>query len=67
MKAFLWSFLRGLARIIDPTIGRDEVDDILSVSDADALRSDWRAVGGDLWWAVKHYNPDAPRPDNDSD
>lgn len=49
------AFLRGIARLVDPFIGRDEVDAILQRSDADALRSDWATVGGDMWWAVREF------------
>lgn len=58
LSSRLYAFLRGVARIIDPTIGREDVDAILHTSDRDALRSDWEAVGGDMWWAVRQFERD---------
>lgn len=49
------AFLRGIARFVDPFIGRDENEAILRRSDADAIRSDWEAVGADLWSAVRKF------------
>lgn len=53
-KRFLDAFLRGMARLIGP-VRNPEVDRILERSDADALRSNWEAVGSDMWYAFKGF------------
>jgi hypothetical protein len=47
------AFLRGIASIFDfsGSLHRQRADEILSVSDHDAIASDWRAVGDDLRYA----------------
>lgn len=51
------SFLRGLASLMDFTRseGDEFTDEILSRSDAEAMRADWEAVGADLWLALGQY------------
>lgn len=51
-------FLRGMASLFDlsprkinPYAGMSEEEKLQA--DADALRGDWEAVGGDLWKAVE--------------
>ena len=57
-------FLRGIASLMDFTgaLNRDAIEQILErskadtmQSDADAIRSDWEAVGENLWWAINEY------------
>ena len=51
------SILRGIASLMDFTgsESRDFTDEILARSDADAMRSDWEAVGASLWWAIGQH------------
>ena len=59
-----YPFLRGVARLMDFTgsINRDTFEQILeqtgreaAQSDADAMRSDWEAVGESMLWAINAY------------
>lgn len=45
------SFLEGLARALDLGGSLWNLDEE-PVSDADALASDWQAVGNDMYWAL---------------
>lgn len=45
---WIHAFLRGMARIVYPTIGRAEIERIVSRTDREALAADWKAVGDDL-------------------
>lgn len=51
------SFLRGLASIgnLSGTIVRSDLD-FLDETDAEAIASDWQAVGDDLWAAIGNYD-----------
>ena len=57
-------FLRGIASLMDFTgsLNDDTFEQILershrevAQSDADAMRSDWEAVGESMWWAINAY------------
>lgn len=57
-------FLRGIASLMDFTgaLNRDAIEQILErskadamQSDTDAIRSDWEAVGENLWRAINEY------------
>ena len=52
-----YPFLRGIASLIDFTgsESREFTEQILSRSDADAMRADWEAVGANLWRAIDEY------------
>ena len=53
-------FLRGAASVFDLFgVLPSEADRILARSDAEALASDWRAVGMDLYHAMKNFDPDS--------
>lgn len=56
------AFIRGMARIVDlfSAAQSPEVERILSTTDADAIRSDWQAVGDDMWWAIREYEQYRP-------
>jgi len=48
-------FLYGAASVLDlsGSMGNAQVNEILRKSDAEALRSDWEAVGQDMWKAIE--------------
>lgn len=50
--------LAGVARIFDfwGLLGQHEAEALERGRDAEAIRSDWRAVGADLWGAVLEYD-----------
>ncbi len=50
-------FLRGIASLfsLPGSYSRFYTDQILSRSNADAIRADWEAVGENLWWALGQY------------
>jgi hypothetical protein len=52
------SFLRGWARIADPlgVLNNYNVSVSEDEADCDAARSDWKAVGQDLWYAVREHD-----------
>ena len=47
-------FIRGMASAIDigDTLRDPEVDRILDQTDEEAIRSDWEAVGNDMWITI---------------
>ena len=51
------TFWTGIARLIDvgSTINRDFIRHLEEQSDADALRSNWEAVGESMRWAITEY------------
>ncbi len=51
------TFWTGIARLIDVggAINRDLIRHLEEQSDADALRSDWEAVGESMRWAIHEY------------
>ncbi len=51
------SFLRGIASLMDfaGSESREFTEELISRSDADAMRADWEAVGESLWWAIHKY------------
>lgn len=50
-------FLSGIASLfsLPGSYSRYYTDQILSRSNADAIRADWEAVGENLWWALGQY------------
>jgi len=46
------SFIRGAASILDLFGVLSETPEFLEVSDADAIRSDWEAIGMDIQTAI---------------
>lgn len=62
----LWS---GLARLLDLRASFDVYNEALTPAQADvlALRSDWQAVGSDLWKAVRAYENAIQARDRDSE
>lgn len=52
------SWLSGIARLFDFWGLYDRYNSSRNerVADAKALYSDWRAVGGDIWWAMDRYS-----------
>lgn len=53
-------FLYGMARTFDMfgVLGDPKVEQIRKRSDADALYSDWEAIGNDLWRAMNIEHPE---------
>jgi hypothetical protein len=49
------AFLRGMARLLYP-FDRTEITKIRKRSDLAALKSDWDAVGKDMWTAIEKYD-----------
>ncbi len=51
------TFWTGIARLIDVggAINRDLIRRLEEQSDADAIRSDWEAVGESMQWAMRQY------------
>lgn len=51
------AFLRGMLSLICPWLSwsHEETRRILRTSDADAIRSDWQAVGDDLRTAMQQF------------
>lgn len=51
------SWLSGIARVFDFWGLYDRYNTSRSprIADAKAVYSDWRAVGGDIWWAMDRY------------
>lgn len=58
LKSFMRSFVDGYGRAIDIGATRQKIvfDEILDVSDDDAIRSDWEAVGSDLKYGITAYD-----------
>jgi len=54
MKKFSFSFLEGMSSILDIAGVSTEVSGV-HASDADAIRSDWEAVGNDIRDAMNQY------------
>lgn len=55
IKQTLNSILTGMARIFDVTGSLNSYEDILKRSDTDALKSDFKAVGGYIKTAMRKY------------
>lgn len=51
------SFITGIARILDPfgTLNTYNTSSSGEEADYDALRSDWKAVGDDIRYAIRSY------------
>lgn len=47
MPRWIYNFLKGMTRIVDPFSLSDETKKILNWSDAEAIRSDWQKVMAD--------------------
>ena len=58
MKNNLSSFFMGVARAFDASgsFSRYEFNKILKRSDAEAIYSDWKAIGDDLHRVIEHFD-----------
>ena len=52
------NFLKGIANVLNIAGGSDYFESIKNRTDEEAIRSEWEAIGNDIWIVINDLNND---------